>query len=297
MEKIMWDDKFNIGVDIIDKAHAKLFRIIHKMIDLSNDSSTTKHTCQEMLKYLETYSMAHFAEEEAYMRSIRYAGYTQHKRSHDNFRTKTLTSLKKDLELSGYSMMAVQHLIGVMQSWLAEHIMKADQAIVKKAAGAGYDFSSQATLISKAVNRAAQDVFLTEMKLINTDYKGENIGNAFYCYQYYDIEGGIRLRLLLGIEEPLLHRGLEKLYGRRKAAAIPGTRPANETLLQIFGPLFEYMGKFFQGNAEHDPDKDHLLNTDEFRTDFMKGYPCRMLFGSKSGYFIFCYRSWRAKNN
>ncbi len=295
MEKIAWDEKFNIGVDVIDKAHAKLFRIIHRMIDLSDDSATPKHTCQEMLKYLETYSMAHFAEEEAYMRSIRYSGYAQHKRSHDNFRDKTLVSLKKDLELSNYSPMAVQRLLGTMQNWLAEHIMKADQAIVKKNVGAGYDFSSQAALISKAVNRAAQDVFQTEMKLINTDYKGENIGNGFYCHQCYDIEGGIRLRLLLGIEEPLLQRGLEKLYGKRRAATMSGVRPANEILLRIFQQLFEHMGKFFQGEAEKVPDKDNLLDTDEFRTDFMKGYPCRLLFGSKSGYFIFCYRTWRVR--
>ena len=62
----------------------------------------------------------------------------------------------------------------LLQSWLAEHILKADQAIVKKVPRESYDFSSQAVLISKAVNRASQDLFLTEMKLINTDYKGEN---------------------------------------------------------------------------------------------------------------------------
>ncbi len=295
MEKIAWDEKFNIGVDVIDRAHAKLFRIIHKLIDLSNDPAVTQHTCKEMLKYLETYSMAHFAEEEAYMRSIRYGGYAQHKRSHDNFRDKTLISLKKDLELSRFSQASIQRLAGTMQSWLAEHIMKADQAIVKKDVGAGYDFSSQAALISRAVNRAAQDVFQTEMKLISADYKGEHIGNAFYCRQCYDIEGGIRLRLLLGIEEPLLQRGLEKLYGKRKAAALSGARPANEFLLQVFGQFFEPMGKFFQAESEQELDKDSLMDTDEFRTDFMKGYPCRLLFGSKSGYFIFCYRTWRVR--
>ena len=297
MEKIAWDDKFNIGVDIIDKAHAKLFRIIHKLIDLSNDPSTTKRTCQEMLKYLETYSMAHYAEEETYMRSIHYSGYAQHKRSHDNFRDKTLVSLKKDLELSNYSLSAVQHLIGALQSWLAEHILKADQAIVKKVPRESYDFSSQAVLISKAVNRASQDLFLTEMKLINTDYKGENIGNAFYCHQTYDIEGGIQLRLLLGIEEPLFRRGLEKFYGKRSVKALAGRPPASEALLPVFRQFFGHMGKFFQSKAEHELDRKNLLDTDEFRTDFMKGYPCRMLFGSKSGYFIFCYRTRRVKNN
>ena len=36
MEKILWDDKFKIGVDKVDKAHAKLFRIVHKLFDMSD---------------------------------------------------------------------------------------------------------------------------------------------------------------------------------------------------------------------------------------------------------------------
>lgn len=33
MEKIVWDDKFKIGVEAVDKAHAKLFRIINKLFE------------------------------------------------------------------------------------------------------------------------------------------------------------------------------------------------------------------------------------------------------------------------
>ncbi|MCI8506810.1 MAG: hemerythrin family protein [Lachnospiraceae bacterium] len=296
MEKIVWDEKFNVGVDIIDKAHAKLFRIIHKMIDLSQDTSTTQHTCKEMLKYLETYSMTHFSEEEAYMRSIRYSGYAQHKQIHDNFRDKTLVSLKKELEQSGYSSSAIQHLTDTMQSWLAGHIMKVDQAIVKKSgARKGYDCSSQSDLISRAVHRAIQDVCQTEVKLITADYKGENIGSGFYCQQTYDIEGRIRLRLLLGMEEPLILRGIEKIYGKRKLPVMPANKPTDELLLQVFEKLFEHMGTFFQGEAVQALEKDNLLERDEFRAAFMKGYPCSLLFGSKLGYFIFCYRTWRVK--
>lgn len=297
MEKVVWNKKFNIGVDIIDKAHAKLFRIIHKMIDLSNNSTATKHTCQEMVKYLETYSMAHFAEEEEYMRSVHYAGYRHHKQIHDYFRDQTLVSLKKNLELSDYSPASIQHLTDTMQHWLTEHIMKEDQAIVKKTVTKkSYHCSSQADLILRAVNHAMQDVFHIETKLVSTDYKGESIGNGFYCQQCYDIEEGLRLRLLLGLEEPLVHRGLEKIYGKRKLPSLSDRQTSSESLLQIFEPLFAHMGKFFQGQAIHVLDEDSLLDTDGFRTSFMKGYPCSLLFGSKSGYFILCYRTWWVKH-
>ncbi|MCI8513503.1 MAG: hemerythrin family protein [Lachnospiraceae bacterium] len=293
MEKIEWDKKFNIGVGVVDKAHVKLFRIMKKLLEISEDTGTYPHIYQEGIKYLEAYSMTHFSEEEEYMRSIRYGGYARHKQIHDNFRDKTLVSLKRDLELSSYSGVAVQRFVGTMSNWLAEHIMREDQAIVGRDVGRkGYDFSSQAATISKALNRTMQDVFQVEAKLVNTDYKGENIGNGFYCYQCYDIEGGIRLQLLLGMEEPLFLRGVSRIFGMQTIQQ----SEVNRAAWLIFRSLFQDMGKLFQAEAEDEFKKENLLTKDEFRKDFMKGYPCSLLFSTKLGYFVFCYRSWRVRN-
>ena len=75
MEKLLWNEKLNIGVEIVDKAHANLFRIVGKLIELVNSDSNYQNACKEGVKYLEDYSIKHFAEDEAYMRSIRYSGY------------------------------------------------------------------------------------------------------------------------------------------------------------------------------------------------------------------------------
>ena len=150
MENIAWDDKFNIGVDVIDKAHAKLFRIMNKLIDMSEDEENNQTTYKEGIKYLEAYSMTHFSEEESYMRSIRYQGYAQHKKVHDNFRDKTLVTLKKDLESSNYSTASVQRFVGIMNNWLTEHIMMQDQAIVGRIINRkGFDLTSQIPVISR----------------------------------------------------------------------------------------------------------------------------------------------------
>ena len=34
---IKWNNRFNLGVDSIDKAHQKLFAIVQKMVDLNDD--------------------------------------------------------------------------------------------------------------------------------------------------------------------------------------------------------------------------------------------------------------------
>lgn len=291
MERIAWDDKYKIGVPVVDKAHEKLFRIVHKLFDLAENMDTHPSAYREGIKYLEAYSMTHFIEEEAYMRSIRYSGFAEHKRIHDNFRDKTLPSLRRDLELSGYSQLAVQRFAGTMSSWLAEHILREDQAIIGRVvARKGTDLSSQVTAISKAVNLTTQDVFQVEAKLSDAEYKGQNIGNAFYASQCYDIEGKIQLQILLGVEDTVMLRGMngvlrKQLKNKPEIAAID-TQP-------VFRKVFESVGRLFQGIDTGAPLKDVVLTKDEFRAEFMKGYPCSLLFSTKSGAFVFCYRSWR----
>ena len=290
MEKIVWDDKFKIGVEAVDKAHAKLFRIIYKLFEISQDASGNQAAYGEGIKYLEAYTMTHFSEEEAYMRSIRYSGYAEHKRLHDNFRNKTLVSLKRDLELSSYSSSAIQRFVGIMGNWLTEHIMLEDQAIVGKAIRQKKrDRSSQIDIISRMVNRTVQDVLQAETKLVSTDYKGQNIGNGYYCCQYYDMGGGVMLQLLLGVEDILFLRGIERIPGIRK-------REMTESdILHVFKQLFEKMGRLFKVETEPEFGMGNLLDRDQFRKEFMKGCPCSLLFGTRSGALVFCYRSWREK--
>lgn len=293
MEKIEWDDKFRIGVEAVDREHAKLFRIMTRLLDVPEDTKSSQNTYKEGIKYLEAYSMTHFSDEEAYMRSIRYNGYAHHKWIHDNFRDKTLVSLKRELEMSGYSRSSILRFMEVMSRWLTEHIMGEDQAIVGRAAAQrSADLSSRLPAISRAVNRASQDVFQIDTRLVSADYKGQNIGEGYYCRQYYGIEGGLGLQLLLGVEEPLFLRGSNQMQLLKlKKKEIP-----EESVLQTFWKLFRDLGRLFKAETYYRLGKDNLMDRDEFRTDFMKGYPCRLLFSTKSGYFVFCYRSWKAKS-
>ncbi len=292
MEKVVWDEKFKIGVEAVDKAHAKLFRIIGKLQELSQEAGTYEHTYKEAIKYLEDYSMKHFLEEEAYMRSIRYSEYAWHKKIHDNFRDKTLVSLKRDLALSNYSTGAVQRFVSIMNNWLKEHIMQEDQAIVGKATvRRNKGTSTQVSVISRTVNRAMQDLFQLDAKLMNTDYKGQNIGNGYYCLQKYDVEGGLRVQLLLGVEEPLLLRGISLMTGAEEE------KVTSDTAFAVFEKLFQQVGRLFPAETEYPLERENMLDRDGFRKEFMKVYPCSLLFSTKVGYFVFCYRSWRVKSH
>lgn len=293
MEMIAWNKRFNIGVEIVDRAHARLFRVTKKLFDMSEEIESNQHTFKEGLKYLEAYTMTHFSEEEAYMRSIRYKKYARHKRIHDNFRDETLVSLKRELELSGYSTAAIQHFMAVLNHWLAEHILVEDQAIVGRcSARRKCDFSAQIPIISRAVHRTISELFQAEAALVNENYKGQNIGDGFYCQKTYDLECGLRLQILLGVEEPLFLRGVNWILGTEITQKSELT---NRAVLSLFERLFHNMSKLFRIESEDRLEENNLLNRDEFRTEFMKNYPCSLLFNTKIGYFVFCYRSWHVK--
>ena len=99
--QLVWQDRFNIGVDLIDKEHKKLFRIINRLFALMEQEEKNPWLCQEVIKYFRDHAMKHFAEEEVYMASIDYQGFEMHKRIHDDFRKKTLPALEKELTQDG----------------------------------------------------------------------------------------------------------------------------------------------------------------------------------------------------
>ena len=70
--QLVWEDRFNIGVDFIDNEHMKLFKIINKLFTFSENKNKSPWVCQEGIKYFKDHALKHFADEETYMTSISY---------------------------------------------------------------------------------------------------------------------------------------------------------------------------------------------------------------------------------
>lgn len=295
MGKLLWNEKFNIGVEVVDKAHARLFRKVGKLMDLVEHESDSQSACKENIKFLEDYTMTHFSEEEAYMRSIGYKGYANHKEIHDEFRDSTLVSLKRYLESSDYSPMAVERFLSVMVGWLTGHIMAEDQAIIGNVnAKSVYEETPDTSVVADAVNRAMKDVFHLEADLVSAEYNGRSIRNGYYYRFCYDINDGGKVQLLLGLEEQLARRGVGLMLG---LAAMHNSEMVREASAQILEQFFHYLSKLFKLGAEYQLSKAELLTRDEFREDFMTRYPSSMLFETRLGHFIFCARKWQVKKH
>ena len=68
--QLVWSDEYNIGVDIIDKEHQRLFRIINKLLAFGEEEKKGQWACLEGIKYFKEHALKHFEDEEKYMESI-----------------------------------------------------------------------------------------------------------------------------------------------------------------------------------------------------------------------------------
>ena len=62
--QFVWQDRFNTGVDIIDREHKKLFSILKRLFTYGQNEAKSQWVCQEGIKYFKEHAMKHFAEEE-----------------------------------------------------------------------------------------------------------------------------------------------------------------------------------------------------------------------------------------
>ncbi|WP_302028329.1 bacteriohemerythrin, partial [Bacteroides caecimuris] len=186
MSEIKWNDRFNLGVDEIDKAHQKLFSIVNKLIAFTENPAKQQHACKEGIKYFKSYTIKHFAEEEAYMQSIAYAGLPMHKSLHDHLRDKTLPALEAELDDQNYSIESVQHFIGICVGWLTGHIMVEDRAITGRNANKWVHTSSDDKMesIIKATTQGLKSMSRAPIQLVSQHYGGEGfkVGKPL-CYR------------------------------------------------------------------------------------------------------------------
>lgn len=243
-DRLEWREQYCIGVPVVDKAHQRLFSIVGRLIRLIEEDEKDEHACAEGIKYFKSYTVKHFAQEEEYMRSINYAGYEMHKRLHDNLRDKTLPTLEEEMEGSFYSDESVRKFLGVCMSWLTEHIMIEDRAIVGKAVSkwnAGQDADINETL-EKALINILKRVFSIKVRIFNNHYAGENPMKAVNHRLDFLTPDGKRVRIIMCVEEQLIVNTMRRYMGvectRINNTAVAMARQMDKQVLHLLSEYF-----------------------------------------------------------
>ena len=120
-EEILWDDRYKLGIDIIDIQHKQLFTLVDKLYSL-NDIKNTKEEFKIILNELSEYMKTHFQDEEAYMLSVQYPKLEEHKQLHQDLINKLVVTVRSSSKLS---ILKIKIRI-IAKRVLIEHIVNED---------------------------------------------------------------------------------------------------------------------------------------------------------------------------
>jgi len=286
--QFVWQERFNIGVEIIDREHRKLFGIMNRLLTFSEKESKRQWVCEEGIKYFKDHAMKHFAEEEVYMASIHYAGFETHRKLHDTFRQKTLPELEKELTQTGYAPDAVSHFLGVCAGWLIGHTLTEDHAIVGKATSKWGNLLPEdlQKAMSKTILQLLYELFRLDARVISDRYGGEKFGDGIYYRLSYETKQGKRWDSILVFEEKLIMNTVGKLMGATSNKLDVMIMNATRYTARQF---VDNIRKHFSTTEQYELKQESLLTYEQFQKIYDKEPPqCSLLFNTGEGYFAYC---------
>jgi hemerythrin-like metal-binding protein len=122
MEKITWDDSFNIQVDVIDQQHRRLVELMNRLIAIQDEKASDDEIA-EILGAMTNYLGYHFDTEEQLMIDRGYPELESHREEHQTFVTQTANFIATYRQ-SGVSLKS--DILLFLKEWLVEHIVKTD---------------------------------------------------------------------------------------------------------------------------------------------------------------------------
>ncbi len=286
--QLVWQDRFNIGVDVIDKEHKKLFSILNKLFASKRQDEKSRWACQEGIKYFREHAMKHFAEEEVYMASISYSGFETHRLVHDNFRKNTLPSLEKELNQSNYSEEAIDHFLGVCAGWLIGHTLTEDRAITGRVESRWRELlpEEEQAEMRRMILQLLEDMFQLKARLVSECYGGEQFGKGIYYRLVYGASKEEQWEIMLVFEEKLLIQTIGSMLGAEsEEMSVLVMNAARYTARQFIERIREQ----FLPSDLYEIKEENLLSHEQFEKRFMREKPqFSLLFDTGKGYFAFC---------
>lgn len=286
--QLVWEDRFNIGVDIIDKEHKNLFRIINRLFAMEEDEEKSRWACQEGIKFFKSHAAKHFEDEEDYMKSIEYSDFETHQRIHEDFRDKTLPRLEQELAESDYSAEAVSHFLGVCTGWLIGHTLIEDHAITGKTSSQWKKLMSKedSKAMEQAIIQLLYEMFQLDSHMISESYGGEKFGEGIYYRLTYKNTQGKKWETTLVFEERLLLSTLGKILDVK-------TNSVNELVLNVVRftakQFVERIIEQFRPDDGYELISENLLTYEQFKKVFQRENPqFSLLFDTGVGYFAYC---------
>jgi len=125
--KLQWEDKYSVGVKLLDDQHKMMFDTINKLIEVLSFGIPKKEEVDKIVTELVEYKKFHFITEEKFFDEFKYENSEEHKTKHREFNLK-LDKLVADN--NGDSISMAYALVDFLEDWLMDHLMTEDQKYV-----------------------------------------------------------------------------------------------------------------------------------------------------------------------
>ena len=123
---IKWDDKYSVGISMIDEEHKKLIGILNKAI-FAKEHNGNPEELWEVLSEMTNYALTHFRTEETYMKEFNYPEYQDHKEEHRDFYTEIIAYYDKVIKDDSQ---IANEIIEYLKWWLVNHIQVTDKKYI-----------------------------------------------------------------------------------------------------------------------------------------------------------------------
>ena len=287
--QFVWSERYNIGVELIDKEHEKLFHILNKLFDIGRQEEKSHWACHEAVKYFKDHTLQHFTDEEDYMASTNYEGLKTHKRIHKNFRERTLPALEQELEQTNYSESSIHHFLSVCAGWLVGHTLIEDHMIVSGDTAKHWENllpEEEQTVMGQTIISLLHSMFQLDSRLISDCYGGEKFGDGIYYRLIYSTAEKKKLEIFLIFEEQLIGSTIGSVMDlKTEAVNVMLMNVARYVARQFVERIMRYLPFLEQFEIQ----EEQLLTYEQFQKVYEKQSPqfC-LLFDTGKGYFAYC---------
>ena len=124
MPLMIWNDKFSVGVAVIDAEHKKLVSMVNDLYD-AVQGGHGKEVLGKILDGLIGYTASHFAHEERFFAETGYPDAAAHKKQHDDLKKQVLDVQAK--YKAGATGTLTVEVLNFLKNWLIGHIQGSDK--------------------------------------------------------------------------------------------------------------------------------------------------------------------------
>ena len=126
---VAWSPDLETGNDAIDSQHKELFKLTSDLVEAC-ENNKGQEVLGNTLNFLASYTVKHFADEEALQTANNYPDYENHKKIHEDFKAKVV-ELIHQYQKDSKSVDLRAQINTTIVRWLLTHIKKEDFKIAE----------------------------------------------------------------------------------------------------------------------------------------------------------------------